>query len=1075
MDKKYLQSNLNSKFSILNLTCVMSHLKFIQRATMVVLLMIAGFKSQIAAQTCPTSNEITITVVPDLSVTAQPVDLTECVGGTNPISVTVAGGTGVTSYQWQSSTNGTTWTSITGATSASYTPESTVAATTYYHVLITSAGTGCDAVTSNSSTVIITPNLSVTAQPTDLTECVGGTSTIGVTVAGGASALTYQWQESTNGGANWSDISGATAATYAPPSTTVGSKLYRAVISSGSNNGCNPLTSASATVTITPELSISAQPLAITECLGGTMALDVTVSGATGTVTYQWQESADGSTWADISTATAASYTPNSGTVGTKYYRTVINASGNGCDAITSTSATVNVTPELSITAQPANLTECIGGTSPINVTVTGATGAITYQWQSSPDGTNWTDIAGATASAYTPNSATAGATQYHVIIKAAGNGCDDVTSASSTVTITPELSITAQPTDITECIGGTLPINVTVIGATGAVTYQWQSSTNNGATWTDISGATAAAYTPASTAASTTQYHAIIKAAGNGCDDITSASATVTVTPQLAISAQPTNITECQGGTLPLDVTVAGATGAVTYQWQESPDGNTWTPIAGATAASYTPSGSSVGTKYYRAVVSASGNGCDPVNSTSATVTITPDLSIPTQLVNITECIGGSEQLVVVAAGGTGTISYAWESSLDGVSWSPISGATAATYTPSSATAGTVFYRVAISATGNGCGTITSAAANVTISPDLNITAQPTDLTECVGGTNTIDVTVTGATGTVTYQWQEFVAGSWTDVSGATAASYTPASATAGTSQYRAIISATGNGCGAVTSASSTVTITPELNLTAQPNNITQCVGGTLPLTVAATGATGAVTYQWQSSNDGSTWADITGATAATYTPSSATAGTLYYRVVVNASGNGCDAVTSGSATVVITPDLSISAQPVAISECIGGNLPITVTVAGGTGTISYQWESSPDGTTWTAISGATAATYTPSSLAAGENFYHVLVSASGNGCDPITSTSAKVTVVAKPLINITAAITAVCVGGGSELTATTTGGLDCTIQWQSKVGTGVFTDIPGANGTTYVTPAMTQDTKYTAKFICNGNGCCQ
>jgi hypothetical protein len=60
---------------------------------------------------------------------------------------------------------------------------------------------------------------------------------------------------------------------------------------------------------------------------------------------------------------------------------------------------------------------------------------------------------------------------------------------------------------------------------------------------------------------------------------------------------------------------------------------------------------------------------------------------------------------------------------------------------------------------------------------------------------------------------------------------------------------------------------------------------------------------YQWQQSADGSTgWANSTGtgATTATYTPSSAVPGTTYYRVLVNAANNGCDQAVSNNAVAV-------------------------------------------------------------------------------------------------------------------------------------------------------------------------------
>ena len=122
--KNFLLTNVRSNFSISNLTCVMNHLKFIQKVTVVVLLLLAGLSSRVSAQTCPTSNEITITVVPDLDITAQPIDVTECITGTNTMFVTVTGGTGTTSYQWQTSPTGApgSFVDMPGETSASLTP-----------------------------------------------------------------------------------------------------------------------------------------------------------------------------------------------------------------------------------------------------------------------------------------------------------------------------------------------------------------------------------------------------------------------------------------------------------------------------------------------------------------------------------------------------------------------------------------------------------------------------------------------------------------------------------------------------------------------------------------------------------------------------------------------------------------------------------------------------------------------------------------------------------------------------------------------------------------------------------------
>jgi large repetitive protein len=1091
--KNFLLTNVRSNFSISNLTCVMNHLKFIQKVAVVVVILLAGLSSRVSAQSCPTSNEITITVVPDLDITAQPIDVTECVSGTNTMFVTVTGGTGATSYQWQSSPTGTpgSFVDMPGETSASITPISTTPGTTYFQVIISSAGTGCGAVTSASARAIITPQLTFTASPQDLTECINGTLPLSVAVTGATGTLSYVWKSSTSATGPFTAIVGAPdAATYTPPSTAVGTTYYQVEVSA-SGNGCSNVTSTTATVTITPQLTISVTPQDLVECVGGNTPLTVNVVGATGALSYQWTSSSTGTpgSFNPIAGETNATFTPSSASVGVTFYQVIVSAAGNGCTDETSIAARVEITPDMTISAQPTSIVQCLGGTQQLSVAVTGATGTISYQWQSSPDGAagSFVDIAGATASTYTPSSAAIGTTYYQVVVRATGNGCGDVTSVSTTVEITPELTITAQPTSITECINGTTPMTVTVTGATGALTYQWKSSTTGApGSFSNVAGApNAATFTPDASAVGTTYYQVEISAAGNGCDAILSTSATVVVTPQLAITAQPQDITECVGGSTPLNLTITGATGTLTYQWYSSTTGapGSFNIMSGETNATLTPNSTSVGVTYYQVEIGAAGNGCTSITSTAARVEITPDMTISAQPTSIVQCLGGTQQLSVAVTGATGAITYQWQSSPDGAAGSfvDIAGATAATYAPSSATVGTTYYQVIIRAAGNGCGDVTSVSTTVEITPELSITAQPTSITQCVGGNSPISVIVTGATGALTYQWKSSTTGapgSFTDVAGApNAATYTPDASVAGTTYYQVEVSAAGNGCDAITSLSSTVVITPQLNITAAPQNITECIGGTNQLSVTVTGATGTISYQWQSSATGvsGSFVDIAGADAATYTPSSATAGITYYQVVIKATGNGCGDVTSTSATVEIIPDLSIAAQPQDITECISGDLTLTVGVTGGTGITTYQWQSSPDGSTWTNIAGATSATYTPSSTTAGVTQYHVIITSAGTGCDPITSTSATVTVTPKPTVTAAVSTTTLCVGGAVQLDATTAGGSGtCTIQWQNSTTPGTWNDIPGANGQTYTTPPLSANTQYRAQFICNGNGCC-
>ena len=89
---------------------------------------------------------------------------------------------------------------------------------------------------------------------------------------------------------------------------------------------------------------------------------------------------------------------------------------------------------------------------------------------------------------------------------------------------------------------------------------------------------------------------------------------------------------------------------------------------------------------------------------------------------------------------------------------------------------------------------------------------------------------------------------------------------------------------------------------ITQQPNNAKYFVGDTasaLSVTATITDA-GSLSYQWQSSTDNNTFADIDGATLSEYTPEISAAGTKYYQVIVtNTLSTSAKEVTSDVAAV--------------------------------------------------------------------------------------------------------------------------------------------------------------------------------
>ena len=76
-------------------------------------------------------------IITDLEVLAHPTDVNECIGGTDIMAVNVNGGSGTISYQWQESPDGTpgSFVDISGETSSTFTPPSTVASITYYQAV----------------------------------------------------------------------------------------------------------------------------------------------------------------------------------------------------------------------------------------------------------------------------------------------------------------------------------------------------------------------------------------------------------------------------------------------------------------------------------------------------------------------------------------------------------------------------------------------------------------------------------------------------------------------------------------------------------------------------------------------------------------------------------------------------------------------------------------------------------------------------------------------------------------------------------------------------------------------------
>ena len=686
-----------------------------------------------------------ITINPAPNITTQPASSTICLGGTPAIlSFVVSGATGTPTYQWYSNTvnNTTSGTAIPSETNATYTPPSNTAGIIYYYCVITLPTGGCSNIKTNTATVTVLSNATITTQPTSTQNlCVGVPIPTALTISysGGTGTASYQWySNTTNAITGGILISGATSASYTPPTYTIPGNYYYYATVSLSGNGCLPITSTVAEVIVFADPTISSQPLVSqTLCQGATPSnLNVTATGGNGPFSYQWFSSLTNSNSGGtlIAGATTNSYTPPTNLVGTKFYYCIVSQSTVGC-SVTSATAAIIVISAPTNTTPLVSSTVCLGGTpTPLSVTVSGATGTPTFQWYSNntTSGSGGTLIPSQTSATFNPPATTPGIFYYYCIITLPSGGCASITSNTATVTINDGATINTQPT-ITQslCVGATIatPLTVSYSGGTGTVSYQWYFNLlNSNSGGTPISGATNITYTPAVyTTTGNYYYYVTLSFSGNGCGPISSNPAAILIVSDPIISVQPiTTQTLCQGATpTNLTVTATGGIGTYLYQWySNSINSNSGgSLIIGETNGTFTPTTTLVGKLYYYCIITqATGTGC---NVTSATVEVIVNLapSIVTQPQSSIICLGKTPtQLSVTYTNGVGIPQYQWYSNSANttVGSTPISGATIANYSPPNTITGTVFYYciITLPPTG-GCSSLTSNVAEVTINPN--------------------------------------------------------------------------------------------------------------------------------------------------------------------------------------------------------------------------------------------------------------------------------------------------------------------------------------------------------------------
>jgi hypothetical protein len=575
------------------------------------------------------------------------------------------------------------------------------------------------------------------------------------------------------------------------------------------------------------------------------------------------------------------------------------------------------------------------------------------------------------------------------------------------------------------------------MLNLTDAVgTVVWQSSTDN-VNYTTLGDSAPFLYYMATNILSTTYYQAV--ATSEGCPPAISNSQVVTINPTPIGGSISGDGSVCSG-TNTKTLTLQGSTGSI--QWQSSTDNITFTPISGATSATYTATNTAV-TTYYNSVLTI---GSCTATSNTVMIQVVPSAVAGTISGAGTVCFGSNTKELILS-GYTGTIQ--WQTSDDNVTFTDIPGETNYNYFAFDLIA-TTYYRAVVTTS---CGTATTTSVTITVNHPSDGGIISGDATVCYG-TNSTTLTVNNNIGTI--QWQSSPNDTtYTNISGATASTYTVTNLTA-TTYYR--VAATNSPCSVGYSISVPIIVQSVPTAGAIGSDQTINNAGDPALFTSTTSGTGdgTITYIWQSAvSPFTTWNTIASANAETYdVPSGLTVTTKYRRITVSTlNGTACQSIPTNSVTVTVQAVPTGGTVGTSTAICYGYDpAAFTVSVAAtGSGTLTYQWQSSSDNVNWVDIAGATNSIYDVPNGFTTLTYYRRIVTSTLNG-NTATAISNVITLTVNTTPFVSTQTTSAC--SGSAFTVSPVNGVTSNIvpsgttyTWSAPVVTGGLTG--GAAGT--------------------------
>jgi hypothetical protein len=439
----------------------------------------------------------------------------------------------------------------------------------------------------------------------------------------------------------------------------------------------------------------------------------------------------------------------------------------------------------------------------------------------------------------------------------------------------------------------------------------------------------------------------------------------------------------------------------SVAYQWQRD-DGDGFADISGATGTTYILLGTDIDASFRVYVVATNAQGSAQADS-AAVGPVIDGRPANTAIPVITGSLQGGRPLTVTAGTWYPTATsyaYQWQRNT-GAGFVDIAGATNPTYfTVLADVTATIRARVtainaygSVTGTAAGVGPITSGRPVNSVLPIVSGTIKR-------GAPLAVNSGTWSPSGSFSFRWQRDEGEGFADITGATGTSYAPTVDDLGF-PLRVVVTATNAFGSATVTTVATGNVATDLPRNVGAPGIAGTAKRTLTLTASAgtwTPAGATFTYQWQR-DDGDGFADISGATAASYVLVTADVDTTI-RVEVTATN------VDGSTTVASAPTTTVvAATPGSrVAPALTGGSRVGDTLTSNDGawspaaeSFAYQWQRRLGGGAYTDIAGATVNTYALVTADAGATV-RVKVTATNDDGTGVGYSAATASVVAPP-----------------------------------------------------------------------------